>query len=313
MANKQLDVLSEIKVKKLSDLRSEDANNLIVALVLGKTEPNIFLAKNDTEFKAVMNFTLRDSKHSLVNCKCWGTREKINEYNEKIQIGDIVDVICPKVNHIKMEGQDTKMAKFQPVATLPITLVLNDGQGFMEKHSFHDLEHYHDIKQLWRVSHKPLYTVLNLSDVKSSFRDSQAAAMHTDFLVVVGLMRPLRELKARKDDKLLKCLEVIVFDKSLPDGMLFTIWQQDWIRRAGKCWQPLKTVLHLIDVKASYSTFHKSCILGFTSRSLIYENPMGEEAQLLIEYAESIQKTNFDMMAQPGSDTLPKGRLMLEL
>ncbi|XP_065360582.1 protein hold'em [Calliphora vicina] len=306
MSNKPTENLSELTVKKLYNLHSEDVNTLIVALVLSKTEPNIFLAKNDTVYKGVMNFTLRDSKHHVVNCKCWGPREKIEEYNEKIKIADIVDVICCKVNSIKIEGPDTQQARYQPLATLPISLVLNDGQGFMEKHNFHDLENYKDLKQLWRLSHKPLYSVLNLADVKNSFRDAQAAAMHTDFLVVVALLRPLRELKAAKDGKLRKCLELVVFDQSLPSGMILTIWHLDWIERAKKLWQPLKTVLHLIDIKVSYSEFYKGCMLSFTSRSLIYENPMGQETQMLVEYAESMPKTPFEMLAQQSSDSLPK-------
>ncbi|KAI8117258.1 hypothetical protein FF38_06901 [Lucilia cuprina] len=298
--------ISELTFKKLTDLHAEDVNTLIVALVLSKTEPNIFLAKNDTQYKGVMNFTLRDSKQHVVNCKCWGPRERIEEYNEKIQIGDIVDVICAKVNNIKIEGPDSKQARYQPVATLPITLVLNDGQGFMEKHNYHDLENYKDVKQLWRLSHKPLYTVLNLADVKKSFRDSHALDMHMDFLVLVGLLRPMRELKAARDGKVRKCLELVVFDQSLPSGLILTIWHPEWIERARKLWQPLKTVLHLIDIKVSYSEFYKSCILSFTSRSLIYENPMGQETQMLMEYAESMPKAAFEMFAQQSTDALPK-------
>lgn len=309
MSSKKSDNLSELTVKKLADLQAEDVNTLIVALVLSKTEPNIFLSKNDTQYKGVMNFTLRDSKHHVVNCKCWGPREKIEEYNQKIEIGDIVDVICAKINSIKLENPNSQQARYQPLPTLPLNLVLNDGQGFMEKHNFHDLENYKDVKQLWRLSHKPLYSVLNLADVKNSFQNPKATAIHTDFLVVVGLMRPLREIKTNKDGKIRKCLELVVFDQSLNGGMLLTLWHPDWINRAVKFWQPMKTVLHLIDVKVSYSDYYKSCILAFSSRSLVYENPMGQESQMLMEYAKSMPKTPFGTWTQQSGDSLPKGKL----
>lgn len=311
MNNKPKKKTSELILKKLNDLEPETCNALVVALVLTKTEPNIFLTKNDTQYKGVMNFTIRDSKQHLVNCKFWGPREKVEEYNEKIKIGDIVDVISPKVMSIKMDANDSKQPRYQPLATLPITLVLNDGQGFLEKHNYHDLDNYQAIKHLWRQPHKPLYAVLNLADVKSSFRDTNTQTLHTDFLVVVGLIRPLREIKASKDGKLRKCLELVVFDQSLPSGMILTVWHQEWIERAQQFWQPMKTILHLIDIKVTYSDFYKGCVLGFTSRSLIYENPVGQECQMLIKFAESVPKTPFELFAQTNSDTLPKRKLKI--
>ena len=306
MAHKQNENLSQLNIRKLWDLRPEDMNTLIVALVLSKTEPNIFLAKNDTQYKGVMNFTVRDSKQHVVNCKCWGAREKIEEYNEKIEIGDIIDIICPRIMNIHLAGNNLQQARYQPVPTLPITLVINDGQGFLAKHSYHDLENYKDIKQLWRLSHKPLYTVLNLADVKKTFHNSEVPVIHADFLVVVGLIRPLREVKASKDSGSRKCLELVVFDQSLPAGMILTIWHQEWILRIQKLWQPLKMIVHLIDFKVNYSEFYKCCILCFTTRSLIYENPMGQETQSLIEFANTLPQTSFEIIAQQSPESLPK-------
>lgn len=313
MSHKQTENISQLNVKKLFDLHPENVNCLIVALVLSKTEPNIFLAKNDTQFKGVMNFTVRDSKQHVVNCKCWGPRDKIEEYNEKIEIGDIIDIVCPKVMIIHQAANDTQQARYQPVPTLPISLVINYGQGFLEKHSFHDLENYKDIKQLWRLSHKPLYSVLNLEDVKKTFHNNMVPIIYADFLVMVGLIRPLRELKSSKNGRPRKCMELIVFDQSLPTGMILTIWHQEWILRIQKLWQPLKMIVHLIDIKVNYSEFYKSCILNFTTHSLIYENPMGQETQSLMQFANALPKTSFEMFAQQSSETLPKRKFVFEI
>ncbi|XP_061390069.1 protein hold'em-like [Musca vetustissima] len=303
------DKTTPLTTKKLYQLHPEMENILIVAMVVGKTEPNIFLSRNDTQHKGVMTFTLRDTSQHIVNCKFWGTREKVAQLNEHIQMGDIVDIVCPKISMLsqKAEALESKQAQYQPVSSLPITLVVNEGQGLIEKHSYHDLDKYTEIRLLSHQSHKPLYSVMNLADVQATFSDSKAQAFHTDFLVVVGLLRRPRDVNASKEGRQRRCLEIVVFDQSLTSGMTFTIWHSDWIDRAEASWQPMKTVLHLIDVKVSYSNFYKGCILSFTSKSIIYENPVGTETQHLKTFAATLPKTPFDMAMQASNtDALPK-------
>uniref|UniRef100_A0A1I8MEM5 MEIOB-like N-terminal domain-containing protein n=1 Tax=Musca domestica TaxID=7370 RepID=A0A1I8MEM5_MUSDO len=302
------DKATPLTTKKLYQVHPEMENVLIVAMVLGKTEPNIFLSRNDTQHKGVMTFTLRDAPQHVVNCKYWGTREKVEELDGQIQLGDIVDVVCPKISLIqKSDALESKQAQFQPVSSLPVTLVVNEGQGLIERHSYHDLEKYTEIRLLAHQSHKPLYSVMNLADVQTSLSDSKAQAFHTDFLVVVGLVRKAREIRATKEGRARRCLEIVVFDQSLTSGLTFTLWHADWINRAETVWQPMKTVLHLIDVKVSYSSFYKGCILSFTSKSLLYENPVGTETQHLKTFASTLARTPFDLAVHNNSaDTLPK-------
>lgn len=307
--NKKISALTN---KKLNQLYPELENALVVAMVLNKTEPTIFLSKNDTQYKGVMTFTLRDGPQDIVNCKYWCSREKVEEINEHIQLGDIVDVVCPKISITNQHSGDVKQAQYQPLGSLPISLVLNESQGsFMQKHSYHDLEKYAEIKLLVHQSHKPLYTVMNLADVRRSSSDSKAQAYHTDFLVVVAVIKNPREVRNTKDGRPRRCLEIIIFDQSLTSGMTLTIWHNDWISRAQQFWQPMKTVLHLIDVKVSYSDFYKSSILGLTSKSLIYENPVGLETQKLQEFSKTLPKSAFDSFFQNNSDNLPKRKLYL--
>ncbi|KAI9580360.1 protein hold'em [Glossina fuscipes] len=295
----------ELLPKKLSELHPDISNALVVALVLNKTEPNIFPAKNDTQYRGVMNFTICDSQQHIINCKVWDRQEKILHYYENVKLGDIVDVICPKIT-LYQEKNDVKQASYQPIATLPITLILTESEGFLEKHSYHDINRYSKMRQLWRLPHKPLHGVLNLADINTSNNNIKTQSYFFDFLVIVGSLKPLREFKTPRDNKLKRCLEIVVFDKSSPGGMLLTIWQQDWIERALEFWKPLNTILHLIDFKVSYSDFYKSCTLSLASRSLIYENPYGQETQALTQFVSTISKTDFETFNQIKVETLPK-------
>uniref|UniRef100_A0A1A9VG56 MEIOB-like N-terminal domain-containing protein n=1 Tax=Glossina austeni TaxID=7395 RepID=A0A1A9VG56_GLOAU len=295
----------ELLPKKLSELHPDISNALVIALVVNKTEPNIFTAKNDTQYRGVMNFTIRDSEQHIINCKVWDRQEKVLHYYENVKLGDIVDIICPKIT-LYQEKKDVKQPSYQPLATLPITLILTEGEGYLEKHSYHDLNSYSKIRQLWRLPHKPLHGVLNLADIKTSNNNIKTQSFFFDFLVMVGSVKPLREFKTPRDNKLKRCLEMVVFDKSSPGGVLLTIWQRDWIERALEFWKPLHTILHLIDFKVSYSDFYKSCTLSLTRRSLIYENPYGQETQALAQFASTMSKTDFEAVNQIQIETLPK-------
>ncbi|XP_059218403.1 protein hold'em [Stomoxys calcitrans] len=295
---------SDLIPKRLHQLHPEMENIIITAMVLNKSEPCIFLSKNDSQYKAVVNFTLRDSKQDIVNCTYWCSREKVEECSDLIQLGSMVDVVRPKITLISQTG-DSNQAQYQPVPTLPILLVCNEGEGYIETHNHYaDMERYAEMKLLKHQSHKPLHSVLNLSDVRYS--DTITPDLNIDFLVVVGLVKTPREIRTSRDGKPRRCCEIIVFDQSLPSGMTLTIWHGDWLKKAEEYWQPMRTVLHLIDVKVSFSDYYKSCILTTTSRSIIYENPIGVETNNLQRFADSTPRAPFDICAQVVSDNLPK-------
>lgn len=75
----------------LRDLNPNLSNVLIVGIIIGKSRPRKFLdAKSSVEsFKAVWNFTLRDSKRDYINVSYWGASETIYQTNNQFQIGDI--------------------------------------------------------------------------------------------------------------------------------------------------------------------------------------------------------------------------------
>lgn len=278
--------MANISRKALNELSIESSDIVITAVILSKTDPNVFQLKESTEYRSVSLFTIRDSKRYITNCKCWGSKDKIEDYHRKFNIHDVIDIIYPRVVPIRDNQQE-----FQPIVTLPYQLVLNEGIGCIEKH----LGDIKDITTLCRLSIRPLSSVLNLADINST--NVNFKGHYVDLLVAVAVMKPVKEVRA-KSGYPLKCLELVVIDRSLPSGMVLTIWNSGWIQRSQQYWKPLKTVLHLIDVKVGYSEFHKTTTLGLSSRSLMFENPIGKEMEKVAEYAATAPGIDMDIFAR---------------
>lgn len=147
---------------------------------------------------------------------------------------------------------------------------------------------------------------------------SGGASAFVDLLVVVAAVRPVREIKrklpaapgkALQDP--LHCLEAVVIDPSYPEGMLLSVWQADWIRRAQN-WQPRHTVLHVVDVRVSYSDYHRCPVLSHSHGTLVCEDPQtaGVDCSRLLAFAAAQPPKTFDGYAQAELDNLPAGRLL---
>ncbi|XP_017869982.1 PREDICTED: protein hold'em [Drosophila arizonae] len=296
----------------LADMQPTMTSFSTVALIIAKSEANVFLDKINNEQRGVISFTLRDSKRDIANCKCWGSRACVDEYVDMLQIGDVVDIVGAKVMAIAPPNKPgtSEQQRYHPRGTLPYALVVNEGQGHLVKHSVDDAAVVQPLLQLIHLSHKPLSAVLKLSDVRCAAPGAETRpAVYVDLLVAVATMRPVRELKrkvARLGSGLLQCLELVVIDTSYADGMVFTLWHKDWIRRA-RHWQPRKTILHLIDVRLSHSQFYGCPVLSHASCTLIYEQPQPQsaECQALLAFAASTPLKSFDMFAQIDVEQLP--------
>ncbi|KAM8721023.1 hypothetical protein ACLKA7_006971 [Drosophila subpalustris] len=298
---------------RLVDMQPTMTSFSTVALIIAKSEPNIFLDKLNSEKRGVINFTLRDSKRHIVNCKCWGIQACVEEYNAMLQIGDVVDVVGAKVMAItapNSSGGLSEHQRYQPRSTLPCALVVNEGYGYVVKHNSDDVATLQPLRQLMHQPHKSMSTVLKLSDVRCTAPGAELRpAVFIDLLVVVAAVRPVRELKrkvARNGNYLMHCLELVVIDASCPDGMMFTLWHADWIRRA-QYWQPGKTMLHLIDVRISHSQYYACPVLSHASCTLIYENPLPKspDCQALLAFAATAPLKTYDLFAQTDLDNLP--------
>ncbi|XP_055904904.1 protein hold'em [Eupeodes corollae] len=289
--------MANIARRKLSELCVEETTDFVVTvLILSKTDPNIFQQRDSPEQRGVILFTIRDSRKCITNCKCWASKEKIEEYHRKFTIYDVIDIICARV--VPTRGDNQQEQHFQPTVTLPFQLVLNEGVGFIEEH----VGDVKDLLSLCKLSIRPLSTVLNLSDINST--NVNFRGHYVDLLVIIALMKPIKEVRA-KSGYPLKCLELVVTDKSLPSGMVMTIWNSSWIERSQKNWKQMKTILHLIDVRVGYSEFHKTTTLGLCSRSVVFEDPLGKEMESLAEYATSAASIDLDIFSGSARESLP--------
>ncbi|XP_017085309.1 protein hold'em [Drosophila eugracilis] len=296
------------KFQRLAEMQPTMTYFSTIALIVSKSSPNIFFDKMSGTERGVINLTIRDSPNHLTNCKCWGQRACVDEYSSMLQIGHVVDIVGAKVMCIPAVDQ-----RYQPQATLSCALVVNEGSGYVVRHDQDDSGNILILQQLLQCPIKPLGATLKLKDVCSRLGSSdKIITSHVNLLVAVACVRPVRQIKRKlqvahnKSQELLNCLEVIVIDVSYPDGMLLSIWQSDWIRRAQQ-WQPRRTILHLVDVRVSYSDFHCCPVLSHSNCTLICENPMvvGEDCSLLLSFATTVELKTFDTCAQMELDNLP--------
>ncbi|XP_050336423.1 protein hold'em [Bactrocera neohumeralis] len=291
--------MAGVAPKKIAELNAELKNALITAIILTKATPKTFLVRDSPEFRGVMSFTLRDSKRHIINCKVWGTKELVAEYNRKFKIYDIIDVITPIVVPTLVHDKSTLAdnARFQPLSTVPFSLVLNEGQGRLDTNNYRDVDAFRELHNLRRVPHKPLCSALKLQDVRCAVKESSAKEQFVDLLVLVAAQRPVKEVRSKRSGELLSCLELIVIDSSYSDGVMLNIWQADWIQRAQQYWEGMRTVLHLIEVKLAFSEFYKSTTLTFSGRTLVYENPIGAEVDALMQFAATTTAKPWDSLA----------------
>lgn len=290
--------MAAMQRRNLCDLSFESKNVAIVAIIINKSEPKYFTLKRPLTTKyneqnqeqqeqqrGVITFTVRDSQYYFTNCKFWGTEEKIKQYNQNFHIGDIIVIILPKIVPITTSGSN-----FSPLISTPYNLVLNEGTGSID-HQFGNGDNTEELKKLLRLPIKPLNETLNLSDICIQ-NSQQIIEQFVDLLVIIKHIRPIRNIQSKNNNNnkqisSYECLEVIVIDRSFINGIILTIWNTEWIKRATQNWKELQTILHLIDVQVRYSDFYKTIVLGLSGRTIITENPIGKEADNLLSFVIS--------------------------
>nr|XP_016923193.1 protein hold'em isoform X2 [Drosophila suzukii] len=300
-----------VKFQRLAEMQPTMTHFSTVALIVSKSSPNIFYDKMSGTERGVITLTIRDSPNHLTNCKCWGQRACVDEYAAMLQIGHVVDIVGAKVMSIPDAAPGEQ--RYQPQGTLSCALVVNEGAGYVVRHDSEDSANIMILQQLLQRPIRPLGAVLKLSDVRAGLGSpDKMISSYVNLLVAVAAVRPVRQIKRKlsavhsKVQELLHCLEVIVIDASYPEGMLLSVWQADWIRRAQQ-WQPRRTVLHLVDVRVSFSDFHRCPVLSHSNCTLICEYPQaaGEDSRLLLAFAATVPLKSFDGCAQAELDNLP--------
>ncbi|EDW53670.1 protein hold'em [Drosophila sechellia] len=300
-----------VKFQRLVEMRPTMTRFSTIALIVSKSSPYVFYDKMSGTERGVLTLTIRDSPNHLTNCKCWGQRACVDEYAAMLQIGHVVDIVGAKVMSIPFAVPGEQ--RYQPQATVSCALVVNEGSGYVVRHDNDESDQITMLQQLLQQPIRPLGAVLKLADVRSGLGSpDKIITTNVNLLVVVAAVRPVRQIKRKLQaplsevQELLQCLEVIVIDASYPEGMLLSVWQPDWIQRA-QLWQPRRTVLHLIDVRVSYSNFHCSSVLSHSNCTLICENPQaaGDDCRLLLAFAATVPLTTFSGCDQAELDNMP--------
>jgi hypothetical protein len=133
------------------------------------------------EFNGVWRVTIRDSEKYFINITLWDSAAKLTEYDQKFDIGTVVDVYDARVAQIRMQDQFYCPAVFSPYA-MTITGNGTNPQGSMSTHegSFTQYE------ELLKIPSKPLSVVLSLSDANlCGVQSIENNDYFVDLLVVV--------------------------------------------------------------------------------------------------------------------------------
>lgn len=288
-----------------------------VALIVSKTTPTYFTDKMDGTQRGVLTLTIRDGPTHFTNCKCWGQIAWVQDYFGKLRIGQVVAVINAKVKAINQDQQgcssdSSRDHRYDPSSPLSCGLVVNEGQGKVqhyEPHPADDFGHFYSIRHMLHHPLKSMTSALKLADVMARYvgPETENTVLFVDVVVVVAAVRPLRKVRRAEPAHhnyaqpiVLDCLEVVISDPSYAEGMLLTIWQEDWIG-LGQLWKPLQTVLHLVDVKVSFSKYHQCPTFSHVGCTLICEDPHppSSEATKLMEFAASLKFYSFESFALP--------------
>uniref|UniRef100_A0A1B0D4X2 MEIOB-like N-terminal domain-containing protein n=1 Tax=Phlebotomus papatasi TaxID=29031 RepID=A0A1B0D4X2_PHLPP len=273
-------------IKNLEHMREDAKDVSILGIIVGKSEPKIF-ENMDGDERGVLTLTIRDSPYDTINCVFWGSKEFIMTTSDNYKYGVVVNIMEAKVS------SPSERSNYQPKTSSRFLLTINEGKGRIYLHTGPQ----DNFRKLLNLPLKPLGLTLSLTDVNA--RGELASGDFVDLLVVVRMIRPLREIKTRHG-RITHCREIVVMDKSFP-GMLLTFWGKTCDDRINS-WKPMETCLILYDIKSDYSSFYRAVTLNFTSRTLITENIQVSEAKELIAYAATVpplEKFSFESTDLP--------------
>nr|XP_001813294.2 PREDICTED: meiosis-specific with OB domain-containing protein isoform X2 [Tribolium castaneum] len=262
-------------------------NILIVAIIIGKQRPRKFLdkTKETEQYKAVWTFTVRDSPRDYINVTYWGSSDDVCTASDKYYTGDVVEIRNPRINVRKFNETGEQ---FCPIVSSPYSLTLNEHSTifpFNGDTSF--------LTKLLNFPTKPLTAFVPLRDIRN-----EGANLKERFVDILGAIRSVGNVRTitTKRGQQMQLREIVIFDHT-SSGLKISIWDPDIITRASM-WKPRETILFITDAKVEWSMFLKTYCAAVTGRSIITENPLGQEAATLANYAKSAPLTTADIMDQ---------------
>lgn len=257
---------SELKIVKIKDILPSSMNLFLTAIVIHKKEKFIFKKKEGIEIRhGTITFMLRDTKHDTILCKLFGEEQFITSYDESLHLFSHIDVICPRVVDL-----NTETVAFNPKTTSCFYLVINEGFGGLLRITATEKS---TLSLMNRACHQPMSSLakcLNLSEIYN--------------FELVNVLVSVAFLPQSASNN---CINMLVADMSSPKGVVFTIWNEHWIKRASDHWNRAKSmVLHIVDAKVSYSNYYKAFVLTQTNKTMIHENPWDKVATNLRQWSD---------------------------
>nr|CAI5838094.1 unnamed protein product [Callosobruchus analis] len=271
---------------KLRELSPDIDGILIVGIIIGKQRPRKFLDRKSAveSYIAVWNFTLRDSPCEYVNVSFWGSTEVVFQANDRFHTGDVVEIVNPK---IRLRSLNDQGEQYRPMVTSPYNLQLSERSNIV----LHEGPMVNEYRKLLQLPTKPLAGYVTIKDVHS--RGASIKDLKVDILAVVKNLGTIRSVKARSSETL-QVRTIEVFDQT-SSSLKIEAWESDIIARSEK-WKPRSTVLFLTDLRVQWSVFQREFVVKVTSCTIVTENPIGREAQILLEYAKDAPMETAEIM-----------------
>lgn len=258
----------------IKDLSLSSTNVLVVGLIIAKGESKQVTSKYGKP-KSALTFTVRDSKRHFINCNVWGTEQFIRSYDAAFKIGDIIAVNGAKI------AEKNNPNRYMPQTTSPFQLTVNEGHNYIYRES---VENHTHLAALISESVKSTSLALHLSDVCGESIQRETDYKLIDLLVAVRSVTE-RTICTKNGDKTIR--DVQLMDESM-ESIKMTLWAKDECARADK-WQPLQSILQLVDVRCYYSAFDRAMVLQMVGATIIMENPLqSSRAAALRNYISKI-------------------------
>lgn len=251
-------------------------NVSVMGVIIAKDECRQITSKFNGNEKGVMRFTLRDSKRHFINCNVWGTEQFVKAYDTAFKHGDVVVVNKPRVVQ-----KDSDVNRYNPQTTSPFQLTVNEGHSYIYRESIDNQPH---LASLISETIKSTSLALYLSDVCGDGVQCETEAKYVDLLVAIRAVKT-RTARTKYGEKTIR--EIHLMDTSMA-MIKMTLWNRNDCERADK-WQPLKTILHMVDVRCEYSAYDHMMALQMARATILIENPkQSTRAKALRDYIANI-------------------------
>ncbi|CAB3251433.1 unnamed protein product [Arctia plantaginis] len=263
--------MAGVQKVKLDNLNINIKNALIVGIIIAKNSPRIVGSKKKNgDSRGVTSFTIRDSEIDTINIDVWGSEYFVLTFYERFLVGDVVDIISPK---ICVKSGDNE--NYRPQVTSPFYLSLNEGISDVTTHSGDTFSAY---LPLIHIPTKQSSGYYGLAEVLKLPEENNN--VYVDLLVVVKSVKPPKTIKT-KTGLHMSVRGVEIVDNTTPASVTLDIFDNDTIQRAEE-WRSLESVLFIADARVSWRT--RAVTVQSCARTVITHQPHTADAEALRLY-----------------------------